>query len=409
MSGSINLRHFEKDIDLVPIGNNLQMVKGQVNNTLDREHKVKVLPRSAPASTILQAGSSDIVFDIPEHAVDYVDGLYLNYTLTNGGASTCGLTDGFSHIDYVNVEANGQLVQTLYGAALRANLLATHTSEQLVGLAVGTKLSTATVGIASHSILAAASSSLMIPIKTILDCVQVPMWMNNINWRITFRMKSGGAIMMSTSVGLVTDLTLSSCFLIIDGRLVSDGIRAQHDAKFRRAVSSFRYLNQDRSVLSLGAATSAVATQQNYNTTGALCYAWLQFLSTSATNETLYTGSAITSFELLQNSQVVHHQLGDNGWLYTYMQTLAPQHWVNTSMFPNINLAYVSLCDDPIGALQRGEGSGFKVIRGDSEVWRLIPGATVASSQLNVYGHFMSHVNIDFNTGQVSAYRGNIE
>jgi len=370
-------------------------------NKLQREHIVKVQPRAIPPATTLQGGVNEIQFDLP-NSVDEIDKLFLSFVVTNTDAvNALDLVDTFSMIEFVEIICNSDVVQTLWGQAMRANWLATTSSEKLTLAALGAKLNHVNPGLSLFSVPASGTTTVFMPIDSILNTTSMPLWFDKVHWRINIRFRSGSDVLMTTSAAAITAASMSSVELIVDGLLYHENVRAALHSEIVHRPQLYKYQNQQRDVLSLGPVTNGTVTQQNWAASGALSHAWLQLASTTATNESSFLGSAVTSFELLRDGIPVHGA-GDNGYTYALQKAcIAASHWTNPYFLNNINLPYLCFNDSPEKALSNHGNDGFYVVNNNTVI-RLKPGATIASAKLSVYGHFAAAVLIDFAAGKAS-------
>lgn len=370
-----------------------------------RSHVTYVLPRNSVQAATLQSGTTDVIFDIPSNQLDYLDLMYLKYTLTNNhGASALTLIDAFTMIEYVTISANNEDIQYLYGYAIRNNILATQSAEEFNQVAAGVGISPTTYA-STINLAAGASQTFYVPIHTVIDRSKIPLWRHELQFRVTVRWLTGSQILMTGSAAAVTDCTISNVALFLDGELMDPSVRALDDAVLVSSPKSFRYLEHRRDQLSFGSITNGTITQQNYTGSGYCAYCWIWLGASNAANESLYNSLALTTFEIIDNGLQTFHNLGDNQFTSAFMRVLSSNQWKNSHPFGLLNMYYVSWSDDPAEALANGSNYGSYRIKGNSEALRITPGVTNASAKVYIYGMFYSTLHVDFAAGRMKVER----
>jgi hypothetical protein len=362
-----------------------------------------LLPRSAPASTCLQSGTTDIIWDINQDSgVDLLTDLQLRLTLANSdGSNAMAVVDGFSLVDYWILECNGVQIQGDFGQSMRKIFALTTPQSQLAVSCSAVGLNSSTF-VASNAIGTSSNVTIYVPIKTLLSAARVELFRPNTNFRLTIRTISGANCVLSTSAAAVTALTVSNVALVAQGLLLGESIR--HKRLQDRSTHTYRYLDVSRDTLSYGSLTSGTVATANYQNSGMLAFAFLDLQSTAAAQETLYTPSAITAVDVLSNGQVINSSLGDNSNLYTIVKALASHHWSNTAILAQLNEFYVTFTENPEATVKSSANHGFRVINGNTESVRINPGATIASARVNWYGYWYAYIDVDGN-GHVNVSR----
>ena len=372
---------------------------------LQRSQITYILPRNSVQATTLQGGTTDIIFDIPHNQVDFLDCPYLSYTLTNNdNTNALGLIDAFTMIDYITLNVNGEDTQTLYGYAIRQNILCSYSTEKLAQICVGVGINPATmasnVGISNN-----ASQSFKVPLHTLMDRSRMPLWRPETTFRLTIRWLTGSQITLSTSTAAVTSLTISNVQLNLDGCILDPYVRAQHDSILNSGPKTFRFLEGRRDQLSFGNVTSGTITQQGWTGSGFCAFSWIWFGSATAANESLYNSLALSTFDILDNGLVVNHQLGDNRFGTDFMKVISTTQWTNTLPFGLYNLYYTSWSDQPVQALANGSNWGSYRVKGSTMQVRVNPAFSNASTKCYMYGMFYSSITVNYNTGSIYVSR----
>ncbi len=371
-----------------------------------REHIVEVLSRNPAPTALLVNGTNDMHFEIPSDALDYLDQAFLTYSITNSdGANASALVDGFANIEYVSVFCNDVEVQTVYGHSLRNNYLATKDTQKIIA-------PLATIGISSTTfastiaLAASASTTVYVPISCILDRAQIPLWRKEAKWRLSFKHLTGAQLMMAASVAVIATQTVDSYKLFLTGRVLDEKVRQLHDYELEvGGAKSFRYLNQARTDISLGNITSGTATTVNVTTPGRVCYYWLHVQAAAGVGASLYSSTAITSFDLMNSSKPIISDLGTNNYLTAFLKAHSAEHWTATALFSLLNVYYQSFSDKPQEGLEHGANHGSFFIDGSTSTIRIVPGANVTSASLKMYAHCYSDLTIDFLNKSVSVNR----
>jgi hypothetical protein len=389
----------------------------QLVNTVGANQYVSVLPRSSPSSAGLQAGSTQVIFDLPRGLgfVDYVNGLYLCSTVGNShAASQLDVVDALSMIQSIDISVNGNIVQTLYGQALRKNLLLQSDSDRLDSLCSMAYISAKDGGTYNSTldIAALGTAYVMAPIfETIFQQSQLPMWLDFLPWRITFNMATGAAnLVRSTSVATITSLTWASVSLLVSGQVVSSAVRIEDEASLRNGLHLFKYMDSSLEVLNLGAVTSGTVTQNNFTGVGMLANMHVDLQRTPLiSGDQSYTPIALTSFELLQAGSVISHQLGDNGFLYDIWKGLATELYPSTELLTAKFAAIINFSEHPTQTLASGSGFGYRKTTGTSEVVRVTPAASNAAALINAYCYWYSGFVLDYDSHAYKIYRKNVD
>ena len=374
---------------------------------LQKNHRFSILPRNTPATTVLQSGSNDIIFDLSPNSIDYIDRLLLQFTVTNtDGSNALALTDGFSLIDYITIECSGsgsnnggggqKEVQKLHGQALRKEFLVCNSTEKLVNPLAQIGISASTF-VANVSIAPSGTFTYRIPIHCILDTANVKMRSSKVVWRMTFRVQTGPAAISASSAAAITAASVSGVSLIVHGK-INDGGEARESVLYN-------YLTQSKETLSLGSAVSGTPVQVTMSGSGLLSHLWIDYAAQSTTNLSLHQPLAITSVELMKNSETISHGLGDKADTYALSKMFVDLDWANPTLFSALNTALLCFSDEPQEAIQKGANHGFQRTYGDSEMIRVVPGATQAGAQLNCYGNWWSSLLINHSTGDVKLFK----
>lgn len=369
-----------------------------VPNLKQREHIVQVLPRNQVQTTLLQNGTTDLQFDIPSDALDFLDQTFITYTVANAdGANIATLVDGFSSIEYITLWCNDQEVQRLDGFSLRNNYLVSKDTQKNFSALAGAGISPTTFA-SSLTVAAAGSTNVYIPINCIIDRAEIPLWRKESRWRMTIRHLVGAQLIVA-GAAVIADQTIvaGSYKLWLTGRLLDEKVKQLHDYHLETGgPKTYRYLNQSRTDLALGNITSGTAVTVNFTQQGRICFLYLHVQPAAGVGAALYSSSAVTSFDVLNNSRPIYQDLGDNNYLTAFLKSHAPNHWENTSLFSLLNVYYASFSDKPQQGLEHGANHGSFRSSGSTETIRIIPGANAAAASLKVYALMYSHLDIDY-------------
>lgn len=386
----------------VVISNPLSVV-----NKAQREQLVSILPRNIPPPAILSAGSPDVTFELPHGSVDELDMLYFQFTLTNNNATNMAAPqDGYSLLTHIELRCNNEAAHDLYGDALRKVILLTTSSDKASNALLAANLNPNSMD-PNYTIAAGASLDYSVPIPSVLNVAQVPMWRREMNWSITFTFRQGANCLVSTSVATVADLTLNQCKLVLDGIQFSEEVRAAYDKELNNSGKIyFKYLEGTATSLALSSVTSGVTTQANLQQSGWLAFALLDLQDASAANQSAtYSPALLNSVELLSNSKVISHQLGDGGFKQAFMRQWSASHWTSPELFRTLNTMAICFSDNPGAALATGSNYGAHYLTGQTESIRVNPGATLANALIRFYGFYQAYMSIDFRTGQYEIAR----
>jgi hypothetical protein len=316
-----------------------------------RSQVTYVLSRNTIAAALLQGGTTDVIFDIPSNLVDYLECLYLKYTITNTDPSNAlAMVDAYTMIDWITLSCNNEDIQTLYGVGIRNNIIAGNSIDRLAQILPAVGISTSSYA-ANVSIAAGGTNNqtFYVPLHTLLDRARLPMWRSAVQWRLTVRWKTGSQILMSTSAAAVTAVSLSS--------------------------------------------------------PGYCAYVWIYVNSATAANEQLYNSLALNTFEVLDNGLQTFHNLGDNQYTPAQMKLQATTEWVNTQALSQLNVYYASYSDYPSRALNTGSNYGSYKIKGSTATLRITPGATNSSAMALMFGMWYSQIHIDYAAGKFKVER----
>ena len=375
-------------------------------NKRQRENITSVSPRDAPSETILNSGgSAEIIFDIPHTELDYADMLWLTFNLTNThGASTANLLDGYTLVDYYELRDRGDVVAKYYGQQMRKEILLASSSEKLSQIVPNVYIDPTTF-VSTLDIAPSATKTVYVPLYTLLASANVPLWRQEHKFALHIRFKSGSDVVKVASPVTAANITMTGLALLMDGLLLAEDAKREEDIKlasFGQVV--YKYLDTERDILSLGNTVSGTPVSQKYMQNGILAYAFVDLVSATGTNESQYTPLPLLKAELTQNSRVISHHLGDNGFSYELNKLLAAQHWTNPNLMGALNTFYISFTDEPVSAIGTGANHGGFKIGGQSEIFRVVPGNT-GNNQLVVYGRFYSYFATDYNTGKIVIHR----
>lgn len=352
-------------------------------------------------------------FDLPQNLIDYVNCMYLQLPISNAAVGQADLTDGFSMIDYVQIEANGIIVQVDWGSAMRKNFcLLADLDSKFAGAAAAVYISPTTFN-STLNIAGAGSATVSVPIyQTLFSVADVPLsYPSNINWRLTIRFKTRSTnIMRSISVAAIADISVNNPHLVITGQVLSEQAKFELVKSLRNKDCVYRYYTCSREQLSLGTVVSGTTTQANFSAQGQLSFCHLDLRNqTVAAAEENYTASALTSFEMLSNGQVVSHNLGDNAYTYTLYKCISPEYWPNQALLAAKNNASIIFSENPVETLRHGTNYGFRRCSGQNEVIRVVPGANIVSARLDTFCYWHSTLLIDYRNGLVTPQRQNVE
>ena len=378
-------------------------------NLRQKKSVIKVLPRNAVQSTCFQtSGAFDINFDLTQLNLDYIENLYLKMNLANGDAvNAMNLVDLTNFFDYITVYCNNEEVQTLYGPAMRNNLILSNDSSALnsmlspMGMATADYTSNLTIGTSSNV-------DVYLPVlDTILSVAEVPMWRDNLQWRITFRTR-GGAALIRSGAAVATSLTVTSgtVELWATGILLSEGIKRRHESNLvLGGAKIFRYLDQTRSQISAGAVVSGTTQTLNYQDSGHMSHAYLVLQTSAPVGTQLYNSAGISTIDFLDNNIPVLQSVGDNQYTTAFASLTGKELWTNTAPLTAGPIYYISPSANPVLAIKKGGNMGSYKSDGSTESIRFTPTANIASGILNVYAHYYSSVIVDFAAGRMLVQR----
>lgn len=365
-------------------------------NLKQRENVGVVLPRSSPNAAMFANSGGQVIWEVPNNLVDNLDWLYLQFTITNNhGSAVCAPLDGYSFIDNILIENRGTAVQVLHGLALRKLMLLMTTTEKSTASLRQANLNSTTF--TPYATIAAGGSLVFrIPLPVFLATCDVPLWRTENEFRITITFNGGPDVMLSTSGAAASDMGLSTMRMIFDGVLYEESTRRQFDRDLDSlGPITYKYIDGSRDQLSLGTTISGTVTQTNFNQTGNLAFAFLDLRANAGTNETRYTPLPMASFELLNNGQVVSHQMGENLYDYNLSKLISSTHWSNPLLLDTLNTCIVSFSDSPAASVSTGASYGNYRVTGTSEVWRINPTNSGVNS-LFVWGFWHSNMKVDY-------------
>ncbi len=379
-------------------------------NKKQRENLFYVLPRSAPAAGMFASSGGQVIFDLPHNVLDELDMMNLVFTITNtnGAAGALHPVDGYTLIDNIEVSNRGVPVQTQYGQALRKIMLLTNPSEKSGCLLKQANLNPITF-VPVNTVADAASLTYRIPLPTMLNTCQVPLWREENQWRITITFKGSTDAVLSTTVATAAQISLSGMKLLLDGVQFEESVRRAYDAELEASGDIYyKFVEGSRDPISLGTTVDGTVVQSNYTQTGNLSFAFLDMRTTTGTNQTQYVALDLDTAELLQSGKVISHGLGDNAFTYDVSKYTSATHWPNPLLLETQNAFIVSFSDDPSAAISTGASHGHYRINGNSEVWRVTPGAS-GTHQLWVFGYWHGYMKCNYATGQIRIERKPLE
>jgi hypothetical protein len=410
-SGDSLVHYHTTDPDpLVAVGGVLVEKDASVNMK-KRDWSSYVLPRNTVSSAVLQSGQTDVYFDIPHDQIDFLDQMYLEYTITNSHASnTLGLIDAWTMIDYIQIICNGNIVTTQYGYSIRCNNLSSVGTEKLASILPGVGINNNGTTYVSNISIAAASGTQQfnVPLHTILDRSNIPLWMPQANFQLLVRWKTGSQILLTTTSATIANVGLSDLKLLLDGERLEAEVRQHKELQLLSAPVMFRYVEHNRNSIAFGSVTSGTQIQQNITVSGHMLFCWVQALISSAANESLATSQALTSLEILSNGSAIHHTLGDNGFTTTRMRRVSPSHFNNPQFIENGGAYYISIAEHPLLGLINSSNTGTHFITGQTEALRIIPAFTNASVTVNMYCMMVSNIIIDYKNRTLKINRSTI-
>lgn len=409
---SSNSQHLDA-VHWVKVGDTI-LQSNQLDNLHQKQELVKVLPRSAPSAGAFASSAAEISFDLGSQAIDYIQSIYLNFTITNTGAVAMHPTDGLGFIEYVNVECDGQIVQTLWAQELRRSLLASAPSNSKLNSLLGEMGVSETTYNANAVLAAGLNKKFIAPIlSTLFSQCDLPISAQSKNqWRLTFRLMSGSSVLRSTSVSTIADMNVSDVFLVLHGQRSSDRQRQEEMVGLisPSGMRTFRYLNYSRESLSLGATVNGTPQTANVNATGMLAYAHVDLQPSVIPNaDGFYTPQNIDSLDLLRNNQIINHTLGDNGFGYAMEKALTHEYWGTTFLHSVKNAHTILFTEQPLKTIEKAVNYGFVRMTGAQETIRCTPRVTLASAQLLLYCAWYSSLEVDFSTGKVVVHRNNTQ
>jgi hypothetical protein len=384
----------------------------QMGNKRHREvNKTSVSPRATPPTSQLSSANS-ITFDLPHDAVDELEHAYLKFTLTNnnGAAAQLDVLDALTMIGYVEIKCNNKLVQVLYGDVLRKEfcLMLTDERQNVLDYYVGIDTSTY---ISDNAIADGSSRAFRAPINSMLNTCKAHLWRPKEQWRMVFHMRGGTDVLHSSSVATASDIGFSDCELILDGIKYDLIVRAQIDAALdQNADIVFKYVDHIQEEVSVGGSTTdGVLVNGNISSSGMCAVLFADLRSVNGTNETVYQGSSIDTFEILQNAQIVSHNDNANGYTYDDVRWNSSSHWSNPRLIQTLNNVYVSFSEDPSGAIAQGVNAGYFKLDGSGTRVRMTPGATIANAHLVCWLLCYSTFRINYGTNEIVIDRHSVD
>lgn len=407
--------HIDSEVSFVNV-NGEWVNKHQAVNQHASNGIFKVLPRSNLSNTALAGGVAELAFDLPHGSLDYLNCVKLACTLTNAGVGALDLVDAYSLVDYIELQANGVPLQTLYGKNSRDTLI--------LGTDVLSRWSSALSnayisGTTYNSTLSIGAGLSVNPISswynTMLTTANFPMWLlPNVQFRIVVRFNTGAnALVRAGSVATIADLRMSDAYLLLYGQILADEVRSGFTTEYMKHPKLLKYLHCTREVLNLGATVSGNQVQAHLTSTGTLSHAFLDYRNNAvvAGGEDVYTPLTINAFEMLYNNQVITHGLGDNGYTYAIHKSIAPEYVQNTDPLNQKNVAFITFSENIMATVASGANYGYRKCTGGSEVVRIVPGVTVAGgARLDVYCNWLSALKVDFSRGAIlEISKGNVD
>lgn len=390
------------------VGGKVVAVPSSIINLHQRENWLSVLPRSAPSATSMQTSAgTEVIVDLPHSGgIDEVDMIYLSMVISNtDSVNNLNILDGFTMIDYVELQNRGVPVQRIYGLALRKLMCLTTSDEKATMILKAANLNPTTF-VPLNNIAANGSYTMRVPIPILLSTGRIPMWKEEHEWRLIIKLKGGSDVILSTAGAAVTSLQISSVKVLIDGIMLDRAVREARDRELEASGDIFyKYLDCSMDVLSLGTTTVQTVTQANFNNTGNLAFAFVDLVqSNGLTNELQYTPQTLLTCELLQNSRVISHSLDDNGFTYDLAKLSAGSHWPNPKIMDSNYVFCVSFSDSPSAAVTDGSNWGYHRITGSSEAFRVTPNVS-GQMQLNVYSFWNSYMKVNYSSNEIRVQR----
>lgn len=384
----------------------------QIGNKQHREvNKASVQPTATPPTTQLTSANT-ISFDLPHDAVDELEHAYLQFTITNnnGAAAQLDMVDALSVIDQVEIKCNNKTVQQLYGDVLRKEfcLMMTDDRQYVMDYYVGIDKSNYT---SDNPIADGSTRTFRAPINSMLNTCRVHLWRPENKWRVVFSLRGGTDVLHSTSAATASDIGFSDCKLVLDGIMYDRSLRDEIDkALDNSSTVAFKYIDHTREEVNIGGSTTdGTLVTGNLTTSGRCAVLFADLRSVDGTNETFAKGSAINSFEVLQNNTVVSHNDSDNSYTYDDIRWNSASHWPNPRLIETFNNVYVSFSEDPAGAIAHGSNSGYYKFTGSGARVRLTPGATIASAHLVCWVLCYSTLTINYNTNKIEVKRHSVD
>lgn len=384
-------------------------------NKRQKDLRAVVLPQNQPAAALFSGSntSQTVYFDVPHNLCDDLDQILLQFSVVNTSATLAlALTDGWSMINNLTILDNNVPIQVLYGQGLRKNGILMNYQEPFAVISQGVGIDTTSYA-ANTSIASGGSNSFTfyIPLWTVLSTSRFPLWRREHQLRLALNLRTGTDVVLSTSAATAASASLSGMQLILDGTVYESSVRQALDRILDDAPPVvYRYLDCSFQSIALGSTTTNVAIQGNANAPGRCAYFFADLQSSSATNESIYTPSAINSLQYLSNSQVVSDALGDNANTYALMKMASYTHFPNPMLLTKLNAAYIAFCENPGAALVSGEVSGWFKSTGLSEAVRILPGVTAGNQVLNCYFYNYSAAVYDYGSGkQAVVYRSPVD
>lgn len=363
-----------------------------------------VLPRATPSVSILDSDNT-IMFDL-NGEVDQVEHMYMKFTITNnnGSGNSLELVDVFTMLDYAEVRFDNEAVQTIYGDALRKEMMLMTPNERLTVFDSYWGLSPTYN--ADGTIADGASRTFRLPLMTMLSSCKVPLWREEYSIRIVVHLRGGNDVVESTSTAAFSDIAFSDCELRLDGLVFAEDVKiAINRTLDNSGTVGYKYIDHVKEPIPAGSVTDGVVKSVNVHSTGPVAMIWLDLRASTATGEDLYNPADIDTVEALQNGKVVSHNLMEGAFHYSDIEYASSLHWENPKYVAYKNAAYISFCDRPAAAIAQGAHSGYFKFTSKSERIRFTPGATIADAVLTAYHCIYSTTRVNYGSGQKSIDR----